>query len=138
MNYVLSPKGSYVPVGNIKLIVANKGGSLVRLKTGEAFKDPRSPETIFLTLTSTPGPLAESIYADLAEVKENIRLFAEVAKTDRADLTTVMSKIQDTTNLVNKSATELGKASTKVAKVTSTVRSISKELNDAIQEAISG
>jgi len=155
--FIVSSKGNFIPVQNVKLVSPTAtGGSKIRLKTGESFSLDKPPADVFKNMVSSDQNVAiliGSLYSQLEVLtKSTTKQIKDLQDSVSSKMQSLEGKVLGTTERVIEVTGTLRDVST--ALVNSTDRSMSasrtlldstkvvantvKELNNAIEEAISG
>ena len=144
MSFIVTPNGNYVPVSNVKVVKPlSAGGCVVTLKTGESFKDSRTPADLLSNLVDRDlTPVVTSIYAEIEALKVGVaheltKLNSEIRGVT-SNTNELNSGVTESARLVVKQVSKLESATGQLSKVEGKVRTLAKELEDAIEEAIQG
>lgn len=141
---IKTPSGNYVPMTNVKVVKPLKGGGCsVHLKTGESFKDSRTPEQIFKgQVNSDMTPVITSIYAELAALKggvaSELSSLTSTLNNMTEGLSRLSSTIQSTASSVSSNSAKLDTATVGLGKAQKDIANVTKDLQDAIEEEIQG
>lgn len=144
MSFIVTPKGNYVPVSNVKVVKPlSAGGCVVSLKTGESFKDSRTPAELLSNLVDRDlTPVVTSIYAEIEALKVGVaheltKLNSEIRGVT-SNTNELNSGVTESARLVVKQVSKLDSATQQLATSQGKIRRVTKELEYAIEEAVQG
>jgi hypothetical protein len=135
--YIVTGKGSVIPLSNVKAVKPKAKGSVIYLKTGERINDLRSAEDVLKQAYQDKVEVAPLIDA-ITTISKCIQTHQEQVNKELAAVRNIVeratARVDESSGLLTSAAVKINSASGKALKTNDTMSGLVEKLNDAISE----